>query len=101
MAKPQVVLVTGANRGIGFSIVQATALRNPTSSFILACRSVSSGEAAMVELKKMGLAAHLDVVELDVTNDATIVSAKEYVEKKYGCLDGSSPFPPHMTRPPD
>jgi hypothetical protein len=33
--------------------------------------------------------ASLDVVALDVTNDATIISAKEYLEKKYGRLDGS------------
>ena len=88
MANPQIVLVTGANRGIGFSTIQATAVRNPTSTYILACRSVSSGEAAIVELKNLGVTAPLDVVRLDVTTNSTIVSAEEYVEKKYGRLDG-------------
>jgi len=92
MANSQIILVTGANRGIGFSIVQATARRNPTSIFILACRSNSSGEEAIGELKKRGVTALLDVVELDVTKDSTIISAKEYIEKRYGRLDGSFPF---------
>ncbi|KAE9371474.1 NAD(P)-binding protein [Stipitochalara longipes BDJ] len=87
MQKSQLILVTGANRGIGFSIVQATALRNPSSTYILACRSSPSGEAAVIELKKLGVTAPLDVVELDVTKDSSIMSAKEYIEKKYGRLD--------------
>ena len=90
MTISQIVLITGANRGIGFSTVQATALRNPTATYILACRAVSSGEAAIAELQKLGVTATLDVVELDVTNDATIISAKENIEKKYSRLDGSS-----------
>lgn len=81
--------MTGANRGIGLSIVQATALQNPTAKYILACRSSSSGEAAVVELQALGVTASLDVVELDVTKDATIVSAKKCLEEKYGRLDGS------------
>jgi NAD(P)-dependent dehydrogenase (short-subunit alcohol dehydrogenase family) len=94
MAKSQIILVTGSNRGIGFSIVQATAFRNPSFNYILACRSASSGKTAIAELKKLGVTATLDVVELDVTKDSTIISAKEYVEKKYGRLDGSVPLSP-------
>ena len=90
MGTPQIILITGANRGIGFSTAQATALRNPTSTYILACRSASSGQAAIVELKQLGVSAPLDIVTLDVTNDMTILSAKEYIDKKYGRLDGSS-----------
>lgn len=90
MVTPQIILVTGANRGIGFATVQATALRNPTATYILACRSAPSGEAAIAELKNLGVTAPLDILTLDVTNDITILSAKEFVEKKYGRLDGSS-----------
>lgn len=32
--------------------------------------------------------AKLDVVELDILNDETIVKAAKYVEEKYGRLDG-------------
>ncbi len=99
-AQPQIILITGANRGIGFAITQQMALRLPSSTHILACRSVESGETAIQELRKEGVTANLDVVELDVTSDNTILKAKEYIEKKYGRLDGlslaSSTF--HMTR---
>lgn len=44
MANTRTILGTGANRGIGFSVIHATALRNPTDTYILACRSVSSGK---------------------------------------------------------
>jgi NAD(P)-dependent dehydrogenase (short-subunit alcohol dehydrogenase family) len=98
MASPQIIFITGANRGIGFSTIQATAFRSPTSIFILACRSAPSGEVAIAELKNLGVTASLDVVELDVTNDSTIISAKQYVEKKYGRLDGLSPSSTQTTK---
>ena len=93
MASTQTILVTGANRGIGFSIIQALAPRLPTATYILAVRSLSSGQTAITELRKIGITSPLDIVELDITNDVTIVKAKKYVEEKYGKLDGSSPLP--------
>ena len=86
MSSP-IILVTGANRGIGFATVQATSLRLPTATYILACRSKPSGEAVILELKQLGVAAALDVVVLDVTDDASILAAKEVIEKKYSKLD--------------
>jgi NAD(P)-dependent dehydrogenase (short-subunit alcohol dehydrogenase family) len=88
MSSP-IILVTGANRGIGFAIVQSTALRVPDANYILACRSKDSGEQAIGELKKLGVTAALDVVSLDVTDNTSILAAKEIVERKYGRLDGA------------
>jgi NAD(P)-dependent dehydrogenase (short-subunit alcohol dehydrogenase family) len=87
-----VILVTGSNRGIGFAIVQSTALRIPAATYILACRSQDAGEKATEELKALGVTAALDVVVLDVTDDASIIRAKDAIEKKYGKLDGKCPF---------
>jgi NAD(P)-dependent dehydrogenase (short-subunit alcohol dehydrogenase family) len=93
MASTQTVLVTGANRGIGFSIIRALAPHLPTATYILAVRSLSSGQTAISELRKLGITSSLDIVELDITNDDTIVKAKKYIEEKYGKLDGLSPLP--------
>jgi NAD(P)-dependent dehydrogenase (short-subunit alcohol dehydrogenase family) len=86
MSSP-IILVTGANRGIGFAIVQSTALRVPNATYILACSSQSAGLAATEELKKLGVTAPLDVVVLDVTDDTSILAAKEVLQKDYGKLD--------------
>jgi NAD(P)-dependent dehydrogenase (short-subunit alcohol dehydrogenase family) len=69
----QIILMTGANHGIGFLTVQATSLSNPISTYILVCRSVPAGSAAIIELKNLGVTAPLDVVTLDVTNDIAIL----------------------------
>jgi NAD(P)-dependent dehydrogenase (short-subunit alcohol dehydrogenase family) len=90
---PQIIPITGENRGIGYSIVQATALRYPTHTYILTCRSTSSGHAAISSLQTLGVTAKLDVLELDVTSNASILAAKACIEKKYDHLDGTS-FPP-------
>lgn len=88
----KIILTTGSNRGIGFSIVQALSLRSPQNIYILACRSPTSGQDAIKELQNLGVKAQLDVVELDILNDETIINAAKYVESKYGRLDGTSPF---------
>jgi NAD(P)-dependent dehydrogenase (short-subunit alcohol dehydrogenase family) len=88
MSSP-IILVTGANRGIGFAIIQVTALRLPNATYILGCRSQPSGLAAISELQKLGVTATLDVVEIDVTNDASILAAKDTVEKKYHQLEST------------
>jgi NAD(P)-dependent dehydrogenase (short-subunit alcohol dehydrogenase family) len=89
MASSKVILTTGSNRGIGFSIVQALGLRSPQNTYILACRSPSSGHNAVKELQNLGVKAKLDVVELDILSDDTIINAAKYVQSKYGQLDGT------------
>jgi NAD(P)-dependent dehydrogenase (short-subunit alcohol dehydrogenase family) len=92
MATTQTILITGSNRGLGFSTIQALSSRLPTATYILASRSLSSAQTAISELRKLGIASPLDSVEINVTNDETIIKAKKYVEERYGRLDGLSPF---------
>lgn len=84
------ILVTGGNRGIGNAIVQQIGSRLPTSTIILGCRSVRSGNDAIQELKSNGIAANLDTVEIDIENDKSIAAAVEAIDKKYGKLDGKT-----------
>ncbi|KAI8650396.1 hypothetical protein NCS57_01373100 [Fusarium keratoplasticum] len=81
------ILVTGANRGIGYAIVQTIATRLPTSNIILACKSKTSAEEAIQTLRGSGVSAGLDHVELDIENDASIELAVAAIDKKYGSLD--------------
>jgi len=82
-----IVLVTGANRGIGFSTVQSLSLRFPSGTYIISSRTLSSGHEAIQALRKLCANAKLEAVELDVTNDSTIDAAVGFIRKKFGRLD--------------
>ncbi|KAL3427300.1 short chain dehydrogenase [Phlyctema vagabunda] len=82
-----IILVTGANRGIGFNIIQSTARRLPDATFILGCRSSKRGHEAVASLQKLGITAPLGVLELDVTDDNSICLAASLLRKRFGRLD--------------
>ena len=88
----RVVLCTGANRGLGYAILQVAGQRDPSAVFILSCRNLESGHAAKEQLTKEGIKAQIDVIQLDTTNDEQIIEAVKFVETKYGKLDGASRF---------
>ncbi|KAF6220892.1 hypothetical protein HO133_002572 [Letharia lupina] len=79
---PRIILITRANRGIGFSILQALATRSPSHHYLLAARSTPNGELAIQELRKSGVQAEIDVVELDVANEASIKAAERKIRKR-------------------
>lgn len=83
-----IILVTGANRGIGFAIVQAAADRVLDATFILGCRSLEAGHEAAEKLRVLNSKARFDVVQIDIENDESILAAVKYVTEKYGKLDG-------------
>ena len=83
-----IILVTGANRGIGLSIVQAAAGRIFDATFILGCRSLEAGHEAAEKLRSLNLKAIFDVVQIDIDNDESVLAAAKYVAEKYGKLDG-------------
>jgi len=95
---PKRILVTGANRGIGFSIVQGLAERDKDLIILLGARSLSSAEEAITTLKNKGLNARFEAVELDVTKDGSIKACLSHIEKTHGGLDSKShPLPPYLS----
>jgi NAD(P)-dependent dehydrogenase (short-subunit alcohol dehydrogenase family) len=87
MSSPRVVLVTGANRGIGLAVLPALALRSPSDHYFLGCRDRSKGEAAVQGLRKLGITAPVDPIQMDVTSDESLRAAFETVKSKFGHLD--------------
>jgi NAD(P)-dependent dehydrogenase (short-subunit alcohol dehydrogenase family) len=83
-----IILVTGANRGIGYAIVQAIATRLPSSTIVLGCRRKVSAQEAFESLIDSGIKSKLGYVDLDIEDDASIEAAVESVEREYGKLDG-------------
>lgn len=84
---PRTVLITGANRGIGFCIAQAHFKRAPEDELIIAARSAEKAETAIGELRKVGVTTKLFALALDLSSDASIKAAAQTIEQKYGKLD--------------
>lgn len=88
----KVVLITGANRGIGLSIAKALGQRAPQSTILVAGRSKQSAEKGVEELWQKVEGVNFRPVALDVTDDESINAAVELVGNEYGRLDGEIPF---------
>ena len=84
---PRTILITGANRGLGFSILQALATHSPSDHFILAARNAKNATSAVEELRKLGLQAEIDIIELNVASESSIKKAEEGVRKRHGRFD--------------
>ncbi len=85
----KVVLCTGANRGLGFAILQVAGLKDPSTTYILSCRDLEAGQTAAKKLAEEGVKASIEVIQLDVNNDDQISEAVKYVQTKHGKLDGT------------
>jgi len=78
-----VALITGANKGLGFEI--ARTLGHKRISVIVGARDVARGEEAVIKLRKEGIDASFQALE--VTSAASIAAAVKEVAAKYGKLD--------------
>jgi NAD(P)-dependent dehydrogenase (short-subunit alcohol dehydrogenase family) len=78
-----IVLITGANTGIGFHLAQQIARAG--HRVLLCSRDPERGAAAAATLAEEGL--EVDTLTLDVTDDATIAAGVQHVSDTYGRLD--------------
>ncbi|OQR88247.1 hypothetical protein THRCLA_22895 [Thraustotheca clavata] len=86
----QVILVTGATRGIGFEAVRLLSERLPEATVLLGCRSIESGENAIVKLQQSSSSfpySNITPLVIDVSNLTSIQEAIETVKNTYGSLD--------------
>ena len=79
----KIALITGANKGIGLEI--ARQLGEQGITVLLGVRDENRGREAAEKLKTEHIDAH--VVQLDVTNQATIDAAVNHIESEFGKLD--------------
>ncbi|CAI7591482.1 unnamed protein product [Penicillium glandicola] len=85
---PRIVLITGANSGIGLAIAKVLAKASQEFYVILACRSLEKGTQALDELKQEGIATgNVSTVQLDVTDETSIQAAAASVQERFGKLD--------------
>ncbi len=78
------VLITGANRSIGLET--AKQLSKKGLFVYLGTRDLEKGKAVVKELAENGF-QNISPVEIDVTNPATIVAARNLIQSEQGKLD--------------
>mmetsp|Transcript_36005 Transcript_36005/g.81982 ORF Transcript_36005/g.81982 Transcript_36005/m.81982 type:complete len:293 (-) Transcript_36005:24-902(-) len=79
------VLITGANKGIGLATA-AKILETPDTYVFLGARDRSRGEEAMASLlqKSASWKDRVEVLEIDVSDDSSVIKAAAQVEAKFG-----------------
>jgi NAD(P)-dependent dehydrogenase (short-subunit alcohol dehydrogenase family) len=83
MPNGPIVVVTGANRGIGLEISRQLATRG--AEVVLTARKSGAGKAAVKRLAAENLSVQFR--PLDVTSGKSIVALREFLKRTYGRLD--------------
>jgi len=77
-------LVTGANKSIGFEVVQQLAQKG--IYVYLGSRNLENGIEAIGKLKAKGL-NNVEVIQLDITDDQSVIKARKEIGEKTKVLD--------------
>ena len=80
------ILVTGANKGIGFAIIQAILSEQPDTFVLLGARDRTRGDRARATLVEAqpGWADRILVLNIDVSSDASVAQASKHVREQFG-----------------
>lgn len=83
----KIILITGANKGIGYGLVKGLLNKNKENMhIILTSRNVELGLKAMTELKKENNTNNLSYFKLDIENLTDIRLLESHIKKNYGYL---------------
>ncbi len=81
----EIVVITGANSGLGFSATKILAEHGV--KVVMACRSLDKAEQAKEEIEKEVDEPDLEVMELDLSDLESVKSFSEEFKQKYDSLD--------------
>ncbi|XP_067893858.1 3-keto-steroid reductase isoform X5 [Heterodontus francisci] len=83
----RVVLVTGANSGIGLALCQRLLSEDNQIHLCMACRNMQKAETAKSELLLSHPGADISLLKVDVGNISSVIKAAEAIKQRYEHLD--------------
>jgi NAD(P)-dependent dehydrogenase (short-subunit alcohol dehydrogenase family) len=88
-ADKKVVLITGANTGLGLEVIKSLYKTEQAYDLIVGCRTISKGEAAIDSVTKEIITSPstLSTLEVDLSSDESISKAIQQIETKFNRLD--------------
>jgi len=86
MAYTHVVLITGANQGIGFETAKKLATEHDDYHVIMTGRRKDAIDEALAKLNALGL-KNVEVLVMDVCSDESIQAAVKHIDQTHGRLD--------------
>lgn len=89
MSSNTILLITGANTGLGLETVKSLCCSSSTYTILLGGRDLGKAKAAVEILKQeYPSSPHtLEPIQVDIESDESIQKAFEHVSTKYGHLD--------------
>jgi NAD(P)-dependent dehydrogenase (short-subunit alcohol dehydrogenase family) len=89
MADKHIILITGANTGLGLEVVKALYHSDASYEIILGSRSIDKANDAIAALKQASSSSEssLSSLQVDVSSDDSIRKAFEQVKSQHGRLD--------------
>ncbi len=81
----KVIIVTGANSGIGFEASKVFAAKG--AKVILACRNLAKGQSALVDIKQALPDVNAKLIQLDLSRQASVREFVKVFKENYDHLD--------------
>lgn len=81
----KVVVITGANSGLGLAAAKMTARAGATT--VLACRNRAKADAAAEQIRGAGARGPVELVDLDLASLASVASAAEDIVARFDRID--------------
>ncbi|XP_072367619.1 3-keto-steroid reductase/17-beta-hydroxysteroid dehydrogenase 7 isoform X1 [Scyliorhinus torazame] len=83
----RVVLVTGANSGIGLALCERILSEDNQIHLCMACRNMQKAEAAKSELQLSHPGADISLLKIDVGNINSVIQAAKEIRQRYQHVD--------------
>lgn len=89
MADKKVILITGANQGLGLEIVKALSKSDGAYEIVMGSRSTENAQNAIASVKQElpSIKSTLTALQIDITSDDSIRQAFEEIKRKHGKVD--------------